>query len=198
MKKKKMTVLSLCLCAVCIALHIILEVFCTVRIGNDLKISFATLPFVIVALLCGPLEGFVTGLIGTFLSQLITFGITITTPFWIIPGALQGLAAGLIFVAFKRKTKLVPIGVTVFGAGLVLVIFNLIASYFDGVVFFKYWTIEVLIGLIPIRLAVWVGISIVYTIVGFPITKALLKSCPGGFRQQKKLAASEPAAAQAE
>ena len=196
MGKKKMTVLSLCLCAVCIALHIILEVFASIRIGNDLKISFATLPFVIVALLCGPLEGFVTGLIGTFLSQLITYGITITTPFWIIPGdvALQGLAAGLIFLAFKRKTKLVPIAVTVFGAGLVLVIFNWIASYFDGVVFFKYWTIEVLIGLIPLRLLVWVGLSIVYTIVGFPITKALLKSCPGGFRQQKKMEKQEAAA----
>ena len=192
--KKKMTVLSLCLCAVCIALHIILEVFCSIRIGNELKISFATLPFVIVALLCGPVEGLVTGLIGTFLSQLITYGITITTPFWIIPGALQGLAAGLIFLAFKRKAKLVPIAVTVFGAGLVLVIFNWIASYFDGVVFYKYMTLEVLVGLIPLRLLVWVGLSVVYTIVGFPITKALLKSCPGGFRQQKKAAASAPAA----
>jgi len=188
-KKGKMTVLSLCLCAVCIALHIILEVFCAIRIGNDLKISFSTLPFVIIGLLCGPVEGLVTGLLGTFLSQLITYGITITTPFWIIPGALQGLAAGLIFIAFKRKTKLVPVGVTVFASGLVLVIFNWIASYFDGVVFFKYWTIEVLIGLIPIRLAVWVGLSIVYTLVGLPITKALLKSCPGGFRQMKKNAA---------
>ncbi|MBR7075583.1 MAG: hypothetical protein IKI32_01540, partial [Lachnospiraceae bacterium] len=94
----------------------------------------------------------------------------------------------------KRKTKLVPIAVTVFGAGLVLVIFNWIASYFDGVVFFKYWTIEVLIGLIPLRLLVWVGLSIVYTIVGFPITKALLKSCPGGFRQQKKMEKQEAAA----
>ena len=183
---KKMTVLSLCLCAACIALHIILEVFCAIRIGNDLKISFATLPFVVVALLCGPVEGLVTGLLGTFLSQLITYGVTITTPFWIIPGALQGLTAGLIFIAFKRKTKLVPIGVTCFASGLVLVIFNWIASYFDGVVFFKYWTMEVLIGLIPIRLLVWVGLAVVYTIVCVPITKALLKSCPGGFRQRKK------------
>ncbi len=194
MGKKKMTVLSLCLCAVCIALHIILEVFATIRIGNDYKVSFATLPFVIVALLCGPLEGFVTGLIGTFLSQLITFGITITTPFWIIPGALQGLAAGLIFLAFKRRTKLVPIAVTVFGAGLVLVIFNWIASYFDGVVFYKYMTMEVLVALIPVRLLIWIGLSIVYTIVGVPITKALLKSCPGGFRQQKKMEKQEAAA----
>ncbi len=194
MGKKKMTVLSLCLCAVCIALHIILEVFATIRIGNDYKVSFATLPFVIVALLCGPLEGFVTGLIGTFLSQLITYGITITTPFWIIPGALQGLAAGLIFLAFKRKTKIVPIAVTVFGAGLVLVIFNWIASYFDGVVFYKYMTMEVLVALIPVRLLIWIGLSIVYTIVGVPITKALLKSCPGGFRQQKKMEKQEAAA----
>ena len=105
MSKSKMTVLDLCLCAMMIALHIVLEVFGTIRIGNDLKITFSTLPFVLIGMLCGPVEGLVTGLVGTFLSQLITYGITITTPFWIIPGMLQGLAAGLIYIAFKRKAK---------------------------------------------------------------------------------------------
>ena len=183
---KKLTVLDLCLCAVMVALHIVLELFCAIRIGNDIKITFAALPFVIIGFLCGPIEGLVTGIVGSFLSQILTFGITITTPFWILPYALQGLAAGLFFKAFKYKTKLVPIGVSVFASGFIAVIFNWIASYMDGVVFFKYMTLEVLVALIPIRLAVWVGISIIFTAVAVPITKALLKSCPLGLKLARK------------
>ena len=181
-----MTVLDLCLCAMMIALHIVLEVFGTIRIGNELKITFSTLPFVLIGMLCGPLEGLVTGLVGTFLSQLITFGITLTTPFWIIPGMLEGLAAGLIYKAFKRKTRFWYIAITVTLSCLVLVIFNLIASYFDGVVIWKYWTIEVLIGLIPMRLLVWVIISIIYTAVTVPLCKTLQKRLPAGCRQTKQ------------
>ncbi|MCF0143133.1 MAG: ECF transporter S component, partial [Parasporobacterium sp.] len=161
--KKKLTVLNLCLCAAMIALHIVLELFLTIRIGDSLKITLATLPFVIIGLLCGPIEGFVTGLLGTFLSQLLTFGITLSTPFWILPGALLGLSAGLIYKAFKRRTKLVPIGVTVFASMFILVLFNWIASYMDGVVLFKYWTPEIVIALIPARLLVWGILSVVYT-----------------------------------
>lgn len=186
MSKSKMTVLDLCLCAMMIALHIVLEAFGTIRIGNDLKITFSTLPFVLTGMLCGPVEGLVTGLVGTFLSQLITFGITLTTPFWIIPGMLQGLAAGLIYMAFKRKPKFWFVTVTVTLACLVLVIFNLIASYFDGVVIWKYWTIEVLVALIPMRLLVWVGISIVYSAVAIPLCKTLQKRLPGSLRQKSK------------
>jgi len=188
---KNMKVVNLCLCAVMIALHIVLELFCTIKIGNDFKISFAALPFVVIAFLCGPVEGLITGLLGTFLSQLLTYGITITTPFWIIPCAAQGLTAGLIYIAFKRKPKLVPIGVAVFASGFVAVIFNWIASYFDGVVFYKYYTMEILYALIPVRLVVWVAVSIIYTAVLVPVTKALQKNCPAGYRQAKKDAAAK-------
>lgn len=184
MSKRKMTVLDLCLCAVMVALHVVLELFGTIRIGNDLKITFATLPFVIIGMLCGPVEGLLTGLVGTFLSQMLTFGMTITTPFWIIPGMMEGLAAGLIYKAFGRKNKIWKIALTVTLSCLVLVIFNLIASYFDGVVIWKYWTIEVLIGLIPMRLLVWVMISVIYTIVIIPLSKALQKFLPVSYKQK--------------
>ena len=103
---KKITVLDLCMCAAAIALHIILELFCTIRIGNDLKITLAALPIIVIALLCGPVEGLLTGCIGTFLSQLLTYGITISTPFWILPYTIQGLAAGLLFRAFKKDNTI--------------------------------------------------------------------------------------------
>ena len=183
---KKIAILDLCLCAAGIALHIVLEMFCTIRIGNDLKITIAALPFLIIAFLCGPLEGFVTGLLGTFLSQLLTFGLTVTTPVWIIPYAVQALIAGLIFKAFRKEITVKTIGISVFVSGLVSVVLTWLASYLDGVVVFKYMTIEALTALIPLRLLVWVCISIVYTAIIMPLTKALIRSCPSGLKNIRK------------
>ncbi len=173
MSKKKLTALDICFCAASIALHIILELFLTIRIGNDLKITLAALPFLVLAFICGPWHGLISGLVGTFLSQLLTFGITITTPFWILPYAVQAMTAGLIFRALHHKVTIRNMAISVFSAGLAAVIMNLIASYLDGVVFFKYWTVEVLLGLIPIRLLVWVGLSVIYTFVTYAVTRVL-------------------------
>ena len=179
---RKLTVLDLCICASCVALHVILELFCAIRIGNDIKITFAALPIVIAAFLCGPLEGFLTGLVGTFLSQLLTFGITATTVFWIIPPSVQGLLCGLTFIAFKRKLKVVTVGASVFISGLASAVLTWGASYLDGVVFFKYITTEALCILIPWRLLVWVGISAVYTLVSLPVIKALWRKSPAAYK----------------
>ena len=177
LKMKKLTILNLSICAVSIALHIVLEVFCTIRIGNDLKITLSALPFIITAFLCGPLEGMITGAVGAFLSQLLTFGVTATTPLWILPYAVQGLLSGIIYrYAFKQKVKLVPMGVSVFASGIVSVVLTWCASWLDGVVIYKYMILEALIALIPIRLLVWAAVSAVYTAVSYPVVKALLKS----------------------
>lgn len=168
---KKISVKILSICAVLAALHLVLELFATVRIGNDLKITFATLPFIAAGMLVGPLAGFLTGFVGAFLSQLLTFGFNWTNFIWIIPPAVMGLASGLIYKAFGRKKQAWRIIVTVVLSNLVLVILNLAASWLDGVVIYKYWTMEVLIGLIPLRLAVGAGLSAVYSIVMIPLCK---------------------------
>ena len=170
---KRMAVINLCLCGIMIALHIVLELFCTIRIGNDYKVTFATLPFIIIALLCGPVEGLATGLLGTLLSQLLTFGWTQSTPFWIIPGALCGLVAGLVYKIFRRKPKFVAIMVSVVISMFVFIVFNWIASYFDGVVIYKYLTVKALVALIPIRVLIGVGLMIIYTAVSVPLCKGL-------------------------
>ena len=170
---KKMAVINLAICGVMIALHIVLELFLTVRIGNDFKITFATLPFIVVGLICGPVEGLATGLLGTLLSQLLTFGWTQSTPFWLIPGTLCGLLAGLVYKIFKRRTQFVPIMVSIVIAMFVFIAFNWIASYFDGVVIYKYMTMEVLLALIPMRILIGVILMIIYTAVCVPLCKAL-------------------------
>lgn len=197
--KKKMTVLDITICAAMIALHIVLDLFLTIRIGELYKITLNTLPFVVVGMMCGPAEGFLSGLVGCFLSQMLgPYGLMVTTPIWIIPGALSGLTSGLIFKAFKRKTTIVAIAVTVFIAELITTIYNWFGSYLGDVVILKDMTIEVLIAAIPIRLINWALRSVVFTVVLVPLCKTLLKSCPAGIRQAKQNAEAKAAESPAE
>lgn len=173
---KKFTIQQLCVCAIMIALHIVLE-FAAIRIGNDYKITFAGLPFIIAAVFYGPVAGLATGLVGTFLSQLLTFGITVTTPLWIIPGTLHGLTMGLFHLAFKRKMKLVPIGICIFISGFITLLANLGATYFDSVIFHYFWE-GYIISVIPLRLLNWVITCIIYCAVVMVIIKAIARIYP--------------------
>lgn len=180
---KKMTVLDLCLCAMMAGLHIVLELFCTVRLGETIKITISTLPFVVIGMLCGPVEGFVTGIVGSFLSQMLgPYGIMITTPIWIIPGAMEGLASGLIYKAFKRRNKVIFIALTVFISGFVLLAFNWAGSWLGSIVILKQITMEGLLAATPIRILKWVIVGVVYTIVMIPLCKTLQKRCPADMR----------------
>lgn len=189
--KKKMTVLNICICAAMIAIHIVLETFLSIRIGETLKITFSTLPFVVVGMLCGPAEGFITGIVGSFLSQLLgPYGIMVTTWIWIIPGAMEGLTAGLVFKAFKRKPTVPAVAVSVFAAGFVLTVFNWFGSYLGSIVILKEITIEGLLAVTPIRLLKWIIVDVIYTIIMIPLTKTLLKTCPAGIKQARLNAAA--------
>ena len=197
--KKKMTVLDITICAAMIALNIVLDLFLTIRIGELYKITLNTLPFVVVGMMCGPAEGALSGLVGCFLSQMLgPYGLMVTTPIWIIPGMLSGLTSGLIFKAFKRKSTIAAIAVTVFIAELITTIYNWFGSYLGDVVILKDMTIEVLIAAIPIRLINWALRSVVFTVVLVPLCKTLLKSCPAGIRQAKQNAKAKAAESPAE
>ncbi len=197
--KKKLTVLDITICAAMIALHIVLDLFLTIRIGELYKITLNTLPFVVVGMMCGPAEGALSGLVGCFLSQMLgPYGLMITTPIWIIPGMLSGLFSGLFYKAFKRKTTIVAIAVTVFAAELITTIYNWFGSYLGDVIILKDMKLEVLLAAIPIRLVNWALRSVVFTVVLVPLCKTLLKSCPAGIRQAKKNATEAAAAAKAE
>ena len=60
-----------------------------------LKITLDSLPIIVGAALLGPLDGFLIGFFGSFLNQLLTFGLTPTTIIWVLPAAIRGLLIGV-------------------------------------------------------------------------------------------------------
>ena len=53
--------------------------YVSLSIGNSMKITLDSLPILVAALLLGPLDGLAVGLTGSFLSQLLTYGLSATT-----------------------------------------------------------------------------------------------------------------------
>ena len=61
---------------------------------NSIKITLESFPVLLGALLFGPVDGMAIGFVGTFLYQLLRYGISATTMLWILPYAAVGWLAG--------------------------------------------------------------------------------------------------------
>lgn len=96
---------TLCRVAMLAALYVLLNNTVAIRAGN-LRITFASLPVVVSALLFGPLESAVTALLGEFINQLIGgYGITATTALWLIPPAVRGVVIGAAALRCRRTGR---------------------------------------------------------------------------------------------
>lgn len=134
--------------AVLIAMYGILSSFLTIKIPNVTQISLSSLPVIIAGMLFGPIDGFVVGLGGGFIEQLL-YGLSPTAPLWIIPAAVQGLFVGCA-AHFFRKPLNTPLTVTVIVIGEVLLTaLNTAALYIDARIM-KY-NVKALYLLVPPR-----------------------------------------------
>lgn len=81
--------------ALCAALYVVLSNLAGLNLGN-MKLSLDGLAILLGALLFGPVDGLIIGLLGNFVSQLTgPYGLSVTTPLWMLPPGLVGLLAGL-------------------------------------------------------------------------------------------------------
>ena len=70
------------------------------------KITFVSLPTVVCALLYGPVDACIVGLLGAFLEQMLKYGFTATTVLWLLPAVLRGLIVGLGTVVLRRSMSI--------------------------------------------------------------------------------------------
>ena len=131
LSKTKRLVIAAMLAAMCF----VLSRYASIELPT-LKISFDSFPVLVSALLLGPIDGMAVGLIGSFLSQLASqYGLSVTTPLWILPHALRGLLVGLYAKshAFELKTGQLYF-ITVIAA-LMVTALNTAIQYIDSLVF---------------------------------------------------------------
>ena len=133
---------SICRIAILAALYVPLAVFVAIQIGN-VRISFGSLPVVVSALLCGPVEAILVAGIGEFFKQLLTYGVTATTVLYLIPPALRGAVIGVVAIRMwksghRLEDRRVPYYATCICAALVTTVGNTLVNWLDSVLYGYY------------------------------------------------------------
>lgn len=141
---------------------------------QGLKITFESLPVLIGALLFGPLSGAAIGTLGTVIYQLLKFGVTITTPLWILPYTLYGLYVGYYAKhrGFKLSTK--QTFFIVISGELLITIVNTISLYADSHIYGYYYP-ALIVGLLLPRLGICIAKGIAFSLIAPQIVKPLQK-----------------------
>ena len=121
----KMTLLGLSL-----ALFIALS-FASINL-QFLKISMTGLPIIFISVVYGPIEGALIGGIGEFIVQLATYGITVTTPLWILPPIVRGLIVGFMFKQKDVKEHPILWIITVITCCLAVTAINTFVIWLDA------------------------------------------------------------------
>lgn len=180
MKARKMVLM-----AMLVGLYFILSMYGTIKLGQTMKITVDGLPIVIGALIFGPVEGMVIGLMGSFLSQLLGYGITATTILWIIPAGIRGLIVGLY--AKKHGGIEIAKGQLAFiliVSGILVTIVNTGSIYLDSLIY-GYYNPVVVFGPVPVRLLNGVITAIAYVAVTYPLLKCVKSAVPDLVKWQR-------------
>ena len=180
MSKTQKQLKLICLSAMMAAIFVVLDYFSdsvSIILGPNRKISFNSVPILIVAILCGPLWGSITGFVGSLISQWLMYGIDPTTIFWMLPWMVEGLLVGLIFIAFKRKLSVWSLGTCAISGAIIVTIFNtvgLIAQYYIYGIGKGLYAI-IIVGT-PVRLLMGVLTAVIITailpLIIYPLKKA--------------------------
>ena len=169
MSTKKLTTL-----AMLIAIYCVLSILTPVKIAN-FKFTFEAFPILVAGLLFGPLEGFIVGTLGSSIYQLLFsgYGITVTTPLWILPHAISGLLVGLLAKKYNFNLDFKKTAIISSISALIVTALNTLALYVDSKAF-GYYSPAMVFGNIAVKILIGIILSIIYSSV-LPKLLAFLK-----------------------
>lgn len=131
------TVLRICGDGMLLAIYIVLSIL-TIKITPNLQITFTGLAVIVACVLYGSPDAILIAFLGSFVAQLRSpYGLTITTPIWMVPPILRAVVFGLIYDILLKHDyrlenhKILFITFAIL-AGLVTTLANTGAIYLDA------------------------------------------------------------------
>ena len=167
----KRTTRRLALDAMLSAMFVVLSLI-SISLPN-MKITLDALPVLVASLLFGPLDGLSVGLIGSFLNQLLTYGLSPTTLLWILPAGLRGLLVGLYAKRHRFKLTVRQLIMITVVTALLTTAFNTLIMYLDSVII--GYSFAATLPTVFFRIVAGIMTSIVFSLVLPGIIKVLKK-----------------------
>ena len=149
-----------------------------IRFGTFLEIGLGSLVLLVAALTLSPLDAFMIGTIGELLNQILFsgYGLTPTTPLWVLPVALRGLILGLVAYVYRKKNDnlvnhKVLYFVTVMGTALIISGLDTGILYLDGLI--MGYPVQYTVAQTFIRFGTSQLTAVVVALLGLPLQKAV-------------------------
>lgn len=159
--------------AIMAAMYFLLSLF-SIKAGN-IRITLTSVVTVVMAYLCGPCMAAVSVFIGEFLSQLLNYGIGITTILWLIPPMLRAILVGNLYWLFRKVTKngvqelnFVRFLVVNSLSSIVVTIANTGVMALDALIL-GYYTKAYVFAAFFVRLGIGIITSVIVSFIAFPI-----------------------------
>ena len=183
--KAKIATKRLAVNAVLIAIYVVLRYF-NIPLGNSFRFTLAPFPVILCALLYGPVDGLIVGLLGEFLSQILgPYGLTPTTLLWCLGETVRGGLLGLCSLLFLRKLlfssqrpnirQCVPVLLCCVVTGVLAALCQTFALYVDSKMF-GYYTYVAVFGMLIWRVLVYILLAGIFGYLSLPIISALKKT----------------------
>lgn len=183
--KSLFTVKRLVINAMLVAVYVVLRYF-SIPFGDFFRFTLAPFSVILCAMLYGPVDGLIVGLVGEFLSQILgPYGLTQTTLLWCIGETVRGGTLGLCVWLFLRKhlhaaEKLrgrQKLMLVLFCSltGILAAFGQTFALYVDSKLF-GYYTYLTVFGVLIWRLLVYVVVSGLLGYLCLPVITALKKA----------------------
>ena len=161
--------------AVLIAMYVVLNSF-SLRAAN-IKFTLDAFPIIVGAVMFGPLHGGLIGFLGSSVYQLFFsgYGITPTTPLWILPAIVRGLIIGF----YSRSRGYEPKGrglifITVL-SGLTVTALNTVALYTDSIIY-NYYSFELVFGLLIPKFIISAFLAVVFALAVPSLVRKIRKN----------------------
>ena len=133
--KSQSAVFKITLLALNLALYIGLS-FASVNLQFTV-LSLTGIPVIFAAVVYGPVEGVLVGLVGEFIVQLATYGLMPTTPLWLLAPVARGLIVGFMFKHKNVKKHMSLWILTVLVSTLAVTLLNTIAIVIDDIILYE-------------------------------------------------------------
>ena len=181
----RMTTKRLALNAVLIAIYVVLRYF-NIPIGESFRFTLAPFAVILCALLFGPVDGLLVGLLGEFLSQVLgPYGLMPTTLLWCLGETARGFTLGLCAQLFLKKwlltakrpnwQQLAGLFTCCILTGVLASLCQTFALYVDSNMF-GYYRYEIVFGVLVWRILIYVILSVGFGYLCVPIASALRKA----------------------
>ena len=175
--RRNRIIYRLCLDSMMAALYFILT-YVSIRIG-EYHITFASLMVILSSLLFGLPDSLMIAGLGEFLNQTLSYGITITTPLWILPPLFRALIISLVSMHFrKKKDRLqnhkILYFTTIVLAGLITSAFNTLATYLDGIIY--GYPVNFILLTTLVRFLINAITAVILSLLALPVSRGLEKA----------------------